>query len=83
MSEAMEELKERIHAIIEENARLRTTIIILEDKLERKEKEQRKEKRQIIKVLKDYAIEFEVFGQSGDYIELSHAIEIVKRGGRK
>lgn len=35
----------------------------------------------IIEELKDSAIEFETFGTCSDYVELSHAIDIVKRGG--
>ena len=31
--------------------------------------------------LEDHAIEFEAFGICSDYVEISHAIEIVKRGG--
>lgn len=31
--------------------------------------------------LKDHAIEFEAFGQCSNYVELSHAIAIVKGGG--
>lgn len=34
----------------------------------------------VIKQLEDYAIEFEAFGICSDYVELSHAIEIVKGG---
>lgn len=30
--------------------------------------------------LRNYAIEFEAFGICSEYVELSHAIEIVKRG---
>lgn len=35
----------------------------------------------VVEQLKDHAIEFEAFGQCSDYVELSHAIEIVKGGG--
>lgn len=35
---------------------------------------------EVVERLKDYAIEFEAFGQCSDYVELSHAIEIVKGG---
>lgn len=35
----------------------------------------------ILELLKEHAIEFEAFGQCSDYVELSHAIEIVKAGG--
>ena len=35
----------------------------------------------VVGQLKDHAIEFEAFGQCSDYVELSHAIEIVKGGG--
>lgn len=35
----------------------------------------------VVDDLKDHAIEFEAFGQCSDYVELSHAIEIVKGGG--
>lgn len=34
----------------------------------------------VVGQLKDHAIEFEAFGQCSDYVELSHAIEIVKGG---
>lgn len=32
----------------------------------------------VVEQLKDHAIEFEAFGQCSDYVELSHAIDIVK-----
>lgn len=32
----------------------------------------------VVEQLKEHAIEFEVFGICSDYVELSHAIEIVK-----
>ena len=35
----------------------------------------------VIERMKDYAIEFETFGTCSDYVELSHAIGLVK-GGR-
>lgn len=35
----------------------------------------------VVDDLKDHAIEFEAFGQCSDYVELSHAIEIVRGGG--
>ena len=35
----------------------------------------------IVEELKDSAIEFETFGIRSDYVELTHAIEIVKAGG--
>lgn len=35
----------------------------------------------VVEQLKGRAIEFEAFGQCSDYVELSHAIEIVKGGG--
>lgn len=35
----------------------------------------------VVNELKDIAIEFEAFGQCSDYVELTHAIEIVKAGG--
>lgn len=35
----------------------------------------------VVEQLKDYAIEFEAFGQCSDYVELSNAIDIVKGGG--
>ena len=35
----------------------------------------------VVEQLKDHAIEFEAFGQCSDYVELSHAIDIVKGGG--
>lgn len=35
----------------------------------------------VVGQLKDHAIEFEAFGQCSDYVELSHAIDIVKGGG--
>lgn len=35
----------------------------------------------IVEELKDNAIEFETFGICSDYVELTHAIEIVKGGG--
>ena len=34
----------------------------------------------VAKELRNYAIEFEAFGICSEYVELSHAIEIVKRG---
>lgn len=34
----------------------------------------------VAKELRNYAIEFEAFGICSKYVELSHAIEIVKRG---
>lgn len=34
----------------------------------------------VVKELRNYVIEFEVFGICSEYVELSHAIEIVKRG---
>lgn len=37
----------------------------------------------VIEQLKDHAIEFELFGQCNDYVEISHAIEIIKKGGTK
>jgi peroxiredoxin family protein len=35
----------------------------------------------VVEELKELAIEFEFFGTCNDYVELSHAVEIVKRGG--
>lgn len=35
----------------------------------------------VIEELKDSAVEFELFGTCSDYVEVDHAIEIVKRGG--
>ena len=35
----------------------------------------------VVEELEDHAIEFEAFGICSDYVELSHAIEIVKCGG--
>ncbi len=35
----------------------------------------------VVGQLKNYAIEFEAFGQCSDYVELSHAVGIVKGGG--
>jgi hypothetical protein len=35
----------------------------------------------VIEELKELAIEFELFGQASNYVELSHAIDIVKKGG--
>lgn len=35
----------------------------------------------VVEQLEYHAIEFEAFGQCSDYVELSHAIEIVKKGG--
>jgi putative IMPACT (imprinted ancient) family translation regulator len=37
----------------------------------------------VVEQLEDYSIEFETFGQCSDYVELSHAIEIVKKGGKE
>lgn len=37
--------------------------------------------KQIVEQLGTYAIEFEAFGQCSDYVELSHAIDIIKKGG--
>ena len=34
----------------------------------------------VVKRLEDHAIEFEAFGICSDYVELSHAIKIVKGG---
>ena len=34
----------------------------------------------VAKELRNYAIEFEAFGFCSEYVDLSHAIEIVKRG---
>lgn len=34
----------------------------------------------VVEELKELAIEFELFGQSSDYVELTHAIDIVKGG---
>lgn len=34
----------------------------------------------VAKELRNYAIEFEAFGICSEYVKLSHAIEIVKRG---
>ena len=36
---------------------------------------------EILKQLENHAIEFETFGMCSDYVELTHAIEIVKGGG--
>lgn len=35
----------------------------------------------VIEELKDSTVEFELFGTCSDYIEINHAIEIIKRGG--
>lgn len=35
----------------------------------------------VVEQLKDHAIEFEAFGICSDYVELTHAIEILKGGG--
>lgn len=35
----------------------------------------------VVQQLKDYAIEFEALGKCSDYVEVSHAIDIVKGGG--
>ena len=35
----------------------------------------------VVEQLKDHAIEFEAFGICSDYVELTHAIEMVKGGG--
>lgn len=37
--------------------------------------------KKVVKEMKEIAIELEVFGQCSDYVELSHAIDIVKQGG--
>lgn len=36
----------------------------------------------VVEQMKDHAIEFELFGQCNDYVEISHAIEIVKGGAK-
>lgn len=36
----------------------------------------------VVEQFKNIAIEFEIFGITNDYVELSHAIEIVKEGGK-
>ena len=35
----------------------------------------------VIEELKDSTVEFELFGTCSDYVEINHAIEIIKRGG--
>lgn len=35
----------------------------------------------VVEQLEEHAIEFEAFGQCSDYVELSYAIEIVKKCG--
>jgi len=35
----------------------------------------------VVGQLKDHTIEFEIFGQCSDYVESSHATEIIKAGG--
>lgn len=35
----------------------------------------------VIEELKDSTVEFELFGTRSDYVEINHAIEIIKRGG--
>ena len=35
----------------------------------------------VIEELKDCTVEFELFGTCSDYVEVDHAIEIIKRGG--
>ena len=34
----------------------------------------------VVEELKARAIEFEIFGMCNDFVEISHAIEIIKRG---
>lgn len=31
--------------------------------------------------MRDHAVEFELFGTCSDYVEINHAIEVIKRGG--
>lgn len=35
----------------------------------------------VIEEMKDYAVEFELFGTCSDYVEINHAIEAIKKGG--